>query len=209
MHRYLTPIVSLLLLTAMNLTVKADAIMGSIQLTILGSNTPHLNNTTYSSGTIDLSTLPQNLPLPGPSLGYNNAGNFNEPVNTTFFMQITFQGPTGIQPVIDLTGPLVGEIGGTSMVVNMGGSFNATPTAATLANWSADSGVPLSLIDQYMNPASYHLDGAIEGGAMNLAGFLMTVNAPPVSTPEPAPILSFLVVIAGLGIRQRCRAIRC
>jgi hypothetical protein len=210
-RRSLLLVVFLALMTSLSLRAKADPVMGTIELTV-APNVPRLGNTVYLSGSVDLSNLPQNLPLPGPSLGYNNDGQFNENINTTFDLKVTFGGASGSQPYVDLTGPLVGSIGGTSAVENMGGQFTASPTSAVLHNWSASSGVPLALIEPYLNPASYHLDGAIEGGAMNMAGFLMTVDpstaSPPVSAPEPVTMLMYLAVISGLGMRHGVRARR-
>jgi hypothetical protein len=125
-------------------------------------------------------------------------------------MKITFNGASGSQPYVELTGPFVGGIGGTDMVENMGGFFTATPTSAVLHDWTPTSGIPLSLINQYLNTASYHIDGAIEGGAMNMAGYLMTVDpsTPATTVPEPATLLMYLVVIGGLGARHRARAWR-
>jgi hypothetical protein len=182
----------------------AGPMMGTIDLTI-GPDVARLARTAYSSGLVDLSNLPQNLPLPGPSLGYNNNGWFDETINTTFDLKITFSGASGVSPSVDLTGRLVGEIGGTEATENLGGFFAATPTSAALNNWSVDSGVPLTLIDQYLNPSSYHLDGAIEGGSENHAGFLMTVDSSSgivsVPAPEPAAVVVFLAAFAALGVR--------
>ena len=148
--------------------------MGTVVVTVPPRVT-RLANTVYSSGFLDLGTLPRNLPLPGPSLGYNNDGQFNETINTTFDLKITFDGASGSHPSVDLTGPLVGGIGGEQSTYNMGGQFTATPTTATLSNWSANSGIPLALIDQYLSTSSHHLDGSIQGLTNNV-GFLMTVD---------------------------------
>jgi hypothetical protein len=198
----------LTLIAALSNSASADPLTGTIELTI-PPGTPRLAYTSYSSGSVDLSTLPQNIPLPGPPLGPNSAGAFTQTIDTTFNLRITFDGASGFQPVVDITGPLVGTIGGNSITENMGGQFTATPTSATLENWSPDSGIPLSLINQYLNTASYQIDGAIEGGGTNLLGFLMTVNpstpGSPVPAPEPATILVFVVAFAGMSVRRAVR----
>jgi hypothetical protein len=196
------------LIAALSNSASADPVTGTIELTV-PPGISKLANTSYSSGSVDLSTLPQNLPLPGPALGPNSAGAFTQTIDTTFNLRITFDGASGFQPVVDITGPLVGTIGGESITDNMGGQFTATPTSATLENWSPDSGIPLSLINQYLNTSSYHIDGAIEGGSTNLAGFLMTVDPStpqsPVPAPEPATILVFAAALAGMSVRRGVR----
>jgi hypothetical protein len=202
-------VAALLFITAATETANADPVSGTIELTV-PPGASKLANTAYSSGTVDLSTLPANVPLPGAPLGYNDAGAFSQTINTIFDLKITFNGASGFQPVIDITGTLTGTLGGNSITENLGGQFAATPTSAMLENWSPESGVPVALINQYLNTSSYHINGAIEGGPTNLAGFSMTVDpstaGSPVPAPEPTSVVVFLAALGGLGLRRRLRS---
>jgi hypothetical protein len=184
---------------------------------------------------VNLGTIPLVLQIGGVSLGYNPAftaveisnpwnglsnpnypynpnAQYNQTVNTTFDMKIAFGGASGSQPTVVLTGTLVGAYGGDAMTADMSGHFTATVTSATLENWSPSSGIPLSLLNQYLSPASYQITGGIAGSVMNDVYFTMTIDPStgtlPVPAPEPATILVFLAMFAGLGVRGAVRARR-
>lgn len=218
--------VCLTLVVSLGSTVRANPITGTITATVSNAPPPDGSASYYSTdwfsaqsggfasgGTptaVDLSILPTGLPLPGGDLGYNTHGTFGQKINAPFDLKITFDGTSGSHPFVELTGTLVGEIGGTSLYANMGGWFIPTLTSAVLHDWTPDCGVPLSLINQYMNPASYHLDGAIEGGSMNGVGYLMTIDPSTGASvvPEPATVVMYLAVIGGFIAWRGSRALR-
>ena len=186
--------------------------MGTADLTVAVAGSPVQIGGTFSSGPVELDALPLFLQLPGPSLGYNTHGQFGESISTTFDLRITFDGLLGSQPYIDITGTVTGYLGGDWLTVNMGANLSVNPMSATAQGWSTSSGVPLTLIDEYLNLSSYHLTGDIEGGAMNYVGFGGTIDpstpGSTVAAPEPASILLYLTTLAGLWLMPKLRTKR-
>ncbi len=138
---------------------EADPIMGTITLTVApappayGNPGPGIPTAAvYNSGSVDLSVLPQNLFLTGPPLGFAG-GLIGNSINTTFDMKITFDGTSGAQPYVDVKGSLFGYV--ASVPGTASSNFSGTPTSATLQDWTVGSGVPLGLVNQYLNLSNY------------------------------------------------------
>jgi len=230
-----TLIACLAFMASLTSAAKADPIMGTVTLTVAPD--PSLGYgggiaqgpVVYSSGTVDLSqlfqsqiqpgpnpvVLYQGLSLSGPLLLPNAGGLLDENFNTTFNMKITFNGASGSQPTINVTGSLTGnaygEPNGTS-AGQMSQSAFATPKSATVQGWTAESGIPSSLINQYSTPSNYYLaqqtsyqyNGA--EGIPATASFSLMANSSAVTpVPEPATVLVYLAAIAGLGLQRSVR----
>ncbi len=233
-RRTLTIVVCLGFLALPGRSAMADSIMGTVEMAItgIGSGNGGLPNGVIAiSGSnlygqpqaIDLSVLPLSLGLSGPSLGFsptftaaeNNPSAideiYNQTVNTTFDMKIAFEGASGSQPTVNLTGSLVGAYVGGTLTPDMSGRFTATPMSATLENWSPSSGIPLSLLEQYLNTASYQIVGAIGGSMANDLYFSMTVDPSmgvlPAAAPEPSTLVVFAAMAVATMIHRRCRKV--
>jgi len=158
MRRVMVFAISLAFAGAAVPTAKADPIMGTITLTVepalpyasVGPGIP--NAAVYTSGPVNLSDLPQNFSLTGPPLGFVG-GLIQESIRTTFNMEIAFNGTGGSQPYVDVVGSLSGGV--LSNPDGAGSNFSGTPTSATLHDWTASSGVPLTLIGQSLNLSNY------------------------------------------------------
>ena len=216
MRRSLPLVAWLALVISLTSAAKADPIMGNIVMTVApsppaaGTGLGIPTAAVYSSGPVDLSTLPQNLPLTGPALGFAGGGLIGQIIKTTFDLKITFNGAAGSQPSIDVTGPLTGWANYSPSPDHASSWFQATPTSATLHGWTVGSGVPMDLINQYLNTSNYHVDQLISASLPpDRANFALTVDpSTGVTTPEPATVLVYLVAIAGLGVRRGARAWR-
>ena len=212
------------LVTSLPSAAKADPIMGNITLTIapppglagFGGSALSSTPVVYSSGTVDLSHVFQG-PLPpfatvgdnfinltGPHL-YPDFGGLPVQMNTTFQMQITFDGAAGSRPTIDVTGTMNVYAEGTPE-----GTFNTgaliassgTPQSATLQGWNPDSGIPMSLINQYLTTSNYFLwqqddsfsYGSAPGQDNPATGtFMLLANASAITpVPEPGAMLVYL-----------------
>jgi hypothetical protein len=158
-------------------SARAEPIMGTVTVTVAPASAsgsqpgPGIPSAaTFSSGTVDLSTLPSSLFLSGPTLGLNTTGGdgpINDTVVTTFQMTITFDGASGNQPSIDITGSVLGydqqgqpPSGFPPTAENTNpasSSYYATPTSATLLGWRSNSGISMTLINQYLDLSAYHL----------------------------------------------------
>jgi hypothetical protein len=164
----------------------------------------------YSSGTVDIGSLPKSLPLAGPPLGFYG-GVIEDSVKTTFELRITFNGASGSHPSVDVTGSLSGSVALLPSPTVAYSSFDATPQSAILRGWTPGSGVPLSLIDQYLNTSNYEPlhQGFVGQVPPDTGTFWLTVNPPAAATvPEQSTLLLYLVPIAGLGLRAGARAWR-
>lgn len=223
MSRTCITTLALMLMAAIGRPAAADPVMGTIELTagpdsVLGGDV-FSTNQDYPSVPVDLSdpsVLSKGIPLPGPQLlnfteESPNGGpmKWGHDINTSFDLRITFDGSSGAHPYVELTGTLTGVMGEGDAAYNLGGFFTATPTSAVLHDWTPDSGVSLSVIDPFLNPGNYQINGAIEGGFQDLSGFLFYVNPSssiaPIPAPEPSTLLIYAAAIAGAGIRYRVR----
>jgi hypothetical protein len=185
--------------------------MGTVELTVGPDSV--LRGDVFSSASVDLSHPSQVQELPGGSVSFlretppqGTPQPFDQSINTTFDLRIYFGGPSSGQPYVELTGKLTGHIGEGRQTFDLGGQFTATPTSAVLHNGTADSTIPPALIDEYMHPHRYHLDGAVTGGQDDI-GFHMTIDPPPgcsvIPSPEPATVVVWLAAVAALGLQHR------
>ena len=232
--RNLTVMACLALTAALTSAANADPVMGTVTLTIAREayNPGYLGGiaqgpVVYSSGSVDLSQVfqsevqpggaileGQGVSLTGPHLIPSFSG-LGENFNTTFQLKIAFDGASGSQPTINVTGVITGNAQGTPIgTFNTGANIGAygTPQSATLQGWNPDSGVPISLINQFLNPSNYNLsqqDSYQYGSPQDnpaTASFSLIPNLSAVSpVPEPSTVAVFLVAIAGLCFRQRAR----
>ncbi len=196
-------------------TAQADPIMGTITLTVapalpyasVGPGIPQV--AIYTSGPVNLSALPQNFFLSGPALGFEG-GVIQDDVQTTFDMKIAFNSTSGSQPYVDVHGTLFGGV--ASFPGFASSNFSGTPSSASLQDWAVGSGVPMALIDQYMNLASYQSISQGFGGTSppETGQFVVQVGPmPETAAPEPSAVLTYLAAIAVLGMRRawrRCSA---
>jgi hypothetical protein len=234
MRRSLMLSASLALLASLTGAATAGPITGTVTMTVApagpsnGTTGPGIVDVaSYSSGLVNLSTLPDGMVLRGPTLGLDTAGGggpINDSVSSTFQMTITFNGPTGIQPSINITGTISGYAvqeesaapgGPLAPGQNAGlavASFVATPISATVTSatvdWPPVSGVPASLIDQYLNLSNYRLSQYVSqapGFYLPPADGNFVLTILPAAVPEPATILVYLAAIVGLGLRHGAR----
>lgn len=219
------------LMASLTCAAKADPIPATVTLTVepTGSGltaVPHM----YTGCIADLNSSPSYVFLLGPMLvdPYHSLPYppLHIDIQTTFEMTITLDGALGSHPSIDVKGNVTGTLEETDVTssspfwpeYNLSASFtvSGTGTSATLRDWTPDSGVPMSLINQYLNPSSYVFSqeasdmekvGPIE---LRSGGSSLRIELPAAAeAPEPAPILVFLAAIAGLGVRRRFRLRRC
>jgi hypothetical protein len=142
------------------------------------------------------------------------------PPNVTYDLKITFNGASGSQPTIEVTGSMkvVADsvpdsnypFGGPVIV-----RATANPASATVQGWTPSSGVPQSLIDTYLNTSNYKLyqqDGYTTGTNTpypTSSTFDLVANPSALAvTPEPSTILVYLAAIMGLGLRRSSRIAR-
>jgi hypothetical protein len=231
-----TLIACVALVTSLPAAAKADPIMGNISLTIAPppglsgfggsafSNAPVV----YSSGTVDLSQEFQSQIQPGGIVTdnfinltgrhlYPDFGGLPVQMNTTFQMQITFDGAAGSQPTIDVTGKMNVDAAGTPEGTFNTGAYavsSGTPQSATVQGWTPDSGIPMSLINQYLNTSNYYLwqqdnfsYGSTPGQDTPSTGtFTLIANASAITpVPEPGAVLVYLAAFGALGFRHIAR----
>jgi hypothetical protein len=139
-------------------------------------------------------------------------------------MTITFDGASGTHPTIDVTGNVTGSYDVTDIPkssplyaegYNLSGSLGVqgTATAATLLGWTPDSGIPMSLLNQYLNPSAYAISEQLGTGPYRASVVLpstaeatLAVNLlAPTAAPEPAAVLVYVAAIAGLGVHRGAR----
>ncbi len=212
MRQRLMLVAALAIMLSVTGMAEADPIMGTITLTVApappayGNPGPGIPTAAvYNSGSVDLSVLPQNLFLTGPPLGFAG-GLIGNSINTTFDMKITFDGTSGAQPYVDVKGSLFGYV--ASVPGAASSNFSGTPTSATLQDWTVGSGVPLGLVNQYLNLSNYEsIHQGFGGTAPPETGqfVVQVVSAPEVAAPEPAAFLVYLVAIGGLGAKGAVR----
>lgn len=213
MRRRLALLAGLGLSIGLTNAAMAGPLLGTIVLTIApnpiiedGQGLGIPTAAVFSSGPVDLGSLPHGLALTGPSLGFVGGGLIGQDIETTFDLRIAFDGVSGSQSSIDVTGPLTGwagEIPGYSA----DSQFQATPTLATVQGWTPNSGVPTALIEHYLNTSDYQLFQLVRGTfPPDTANFWLTV-APSAgaSVPEPATILLYLAGLTVLGVRRGIR----
>jgi hypothetical protein len=221
MRRTSTIIACLALMLSQTDTAEADPIPGTITLT---AEAPYVPTAVYTGTVADLSAPSSYVRLIGPELGYSNGwekGPVNIPIQSPFNMTISFDGASGSQPTIDVTGTLAGSYvvstippsnplyaGGFNLTGEL--SVQGTVTSATLQGWTADSGIPISLINQYLNPSVYNIlqqantgYGMASVGLPNVPETTLAINLnAATAAPEPATILVYLASIAGLGLHR-------
>jgi hypothetical protein len=224
----------LAMMASLTSTAMADPVMGTVTLTVapppglagFGGSGLSQSPVVYSSGNIDLSQLFQSQVQPGGTTTYEGLtltgahlypsfGGLAANFNTTFQMTIAFDGTSGSQPTINVTGTLTGSAAGTPEgTINTGAytDASATPQAATLQGWNPDSGVPMSLINQYLNTANYSLYqqdrfqyGSPQDNPATGSFALIAIPSAITPVPEPATLAVFLAAIASLGFRHRAR----
>ncbi len=213
MRQRLMLVAALAFLLSVTGMAEADPIMGTITLTVApappayGNPGPGIPTAAvYNSGSVDLSVLPQNLFLTGPPLGFAG-GLIGNSINTTFDMKITFDGTSGAQPYVDVKGSLFGYV--ASVPGAASSNFSGTPTSATLQDWTVGSGVPLGLVNQYLNLSNYKPLYQLFAGTAppQSSSFGLVIDPTPnVQTPEPTALLVYLAVLGGLGLRRGARA---
>lgn len=158
----------------------------------------------YSSGPVDLGNLPRGLPLHGPAIGFGGEL-IGERIKTTFDLKITFESASTSQPTIDVTGSLAGAV--ASEPGHSFAWFQGTATSATIQGWTPESGVPLALTNQYLDPSRYQLIQLITANAPpDSADFGLTVTpSAGAIVPEPATLLLYLAAMAVLGVWRGAR----
>jgi hypothetical protein len=183
MHARWTSAACLALMALLSRSATADPITGSIQIDAVGAS--------YTAGAADLSTFPQNWVVPGGSLGPNVQSGTTWPFNSApFEMDISFYGPSG-NALVELNGTLSGTFTENASGSGFSGTVTGAPTTAALFGGLPGSGIPLALIDQYMNMANYTISVSIEG-PNNQLFYSVTVNpSPEVSTPEPGALAAW------------------
>jgi hypothetical protein len=228
----------LALVTALPSAAKADPIMGNVTLTVappaglegFGGSASSSAPVVYSSGTVNLSQEFQSQIQPGGGDSYSGLvltgghlypdfGGLPVQESTTFQMQITFNGAGGSQPTINVTGTMNIQAQGTPEgTLNTGAAIDsyAVPQSvtATLQGWTAASGVPMSLINQYLNTSNYSLwqqdifsYGSTPGKDTPATGaFYLDANASAITpVPEPGTVVVYLAAFAALGVRYSAR----
>lgn len=239
MRRRWSLIACLALMASSGRAAKADPIMGTVTLTVaqdpgvgLWGSAINQGPAVYSSGQVDLSqffqvpvvTFPDgsyteifpSVTLSGPLLiRWDNLGSFL--FNTTFDLKIAFDGASGNGPTIDATGTLNGFADSNTSDVETGPSnvlvgADATFQSATVQGWTPGSGVPMSLIDQFLKASNLRLGDEdvytvnSTGGFPTSSTFSFSPDPSAVTyTPEPATLLIYLSAIAGLGVRGGAR----
>lgn len=217
MRRVSAFVACLAFMTYLPFDARAGSIPADVSLTV---GPPLGNPYAYTTSIQDVNTPPSSVYL-GPTPGYLSdlTHPVAENIQTTFNMTITFEGPSGSRPSIDVTGNVTGYLDVTvipssspyyAMGYNLSSSLNAMGIgkSATLQGWTPASGVPMSLIEPYLNPSIYGFSE--QGRGMGMAyselygGATLFTNLPAAaSVPEPTTLLMYLAAIAGLGVRLR------
>ena len=206
---------------------RADPIQGTFKLTVgpTGSGMSFYPYT-YTGAIPDMTNARSSTILWGPPieapLVFTEA--IHVPINANLDMMVTFGGVSANGPSIEVKGTMTGSYDVTAVPrsgpdyaqgYNLDSSLNVrgVATSATLVNWTPDSGVPMSLINQYLNLAVYSLAqvGTERGRTSVTVGGMPSLSidlAAGTETPEPATVLIYLAAIAGLGARRVARVRR-
>ncbi len=201
---------------------KADPIQANIAVSvgpltwaggILGGTSPPYQ---YSGTIPDVGSLPSSILLPGPTLGnlegvssiYPSLINFQAPLDMT----ITLDGASGSHPTIDIVGNLTGSFQSTlipsePIVYDVSYALTGSATSASLHGWTSGSGIPMSAITPLLDLSTYSFRQQNDyANHWIKEGFVVNFNpSANVDTPEPATVLMYLAVIAGLGARHGAR----
>ena len=169
------------------------------------------------SGTIpDANSLPSSILLSGPTLGnfegYNGTFPFIS-VQAPFNMTITLDGVSGSHPSIDVVGNLTGGFQSQSLAPEFSNTTDVSytlwgsATSASLHGWTTSSGIPMSVIAPFLDLSTYSFPQSnLYANYWIKEGFVVNFNpSANVDTPEPATVLMYLAVIAGLGARRGAR----
>ncbi len=168
--RSFTVMACLALTAALTSAVKADPVIGTVTLAVAretdtGGDLGGIAQgpVVYSSGSVDLSQVFQSEVQPGGAILEGNSvnltgphllntfGGLGESFDTNLQLKIAFDGASGSQPTINVTGVMSVTAEGTPEgTFNTGAHISAygTPQSATLQGWNLDSGIPISLINQ-------------------------------------------------------------
>jgi hypothetical protein len=139
----------LAVMASLTSTAMADPVMGTVTLAVapppglagFGGSGLSQSPVVYSSGSVDLSQLFQSQVQPGGATTsegltltgahlYPSFGGLAANFNTTFQMTIAFNGTSGSQPTISVTGTLMGTAAGTPEGTINNGAYtyaSATP----------------------------------------------------------------------------------
>ena len=225
MRRTLAHIAGLALIASITHPAKADPITASVTLTVEPNDMPMSGIPYVYTGTIaDLTAPPSDIGLTGTTIGY--PGSFwsapmQTGIQTTFNMTITLEGAPGSQPSIDVTGTVTGSYAisvipqsspyyadGYNYTNSL--SVQGTATSATLEGWTPQSGIPMSLLSQYLNPAIYSFSEQGSGGMgkasvylpPELPAYLEITASAAAEAPEPAAVLVYVAAIAAWAVRR-------
>jgi hypothetical protein len=203
---------------ALTSSAQADPISGGIALMIgagYGSSVPEfvadMANPPYKGGQLGGEPI-----LPPEGFGSGT-------ISDSFNVSIVFNAASGANPTINVIGAITGVYTVTDLEPGnplwSSGGFNfetslrmeGTATSATLENWSPASGVPLSLINQYLNLSDYHFTETAGGLSIaapyydNLQASFSIDLPPAVPAPEPTTAILYVAAIGGLVVRTRFR----
>ncbi len=167
MRRDLALVACLALMTYLSFEARAGSIPADVSMTV-GPSILDSIPSTYTLLIPDVNTMPSfSVGGAEPSLPplFDRPENFN--IQTTFNMTITFEGPSGSHPSVDVTGNVTGDVDMTAipssspfyaMGYNLTGSMygSGTGTSATLQGWTPASGIPMSTIEPYLDPSIYN-----------------------------------------------------
>jgi hypothetical protein len=227
MRRALTVVAGLVVITSLTNPAGADPIPATVSLTVEPNGSaityyPYV----YSVWIPDLNTRPSSVGLLGSGSVVSGSGVGESifpahiPIQTTFNMTITLDGASGSHPSIVVEGTVTGSYDVTDIPQSSplwAAGFNISSyltvqgvaTSAKLEGWTSNSGVPMSLISQYLNPSIYSFSQQGSGGNYmvypsypDLAGTTLFINLPDAAeTPEPATVLVYVAAIVGLVVR--------
>ncbi len=220
MGRGLTFVACLAFMTSLPSEARAGSISADVSMTVVGElGNPY----PYITSIPDVSS-PPSIVYSGPTpLNLSTIDYLvDDNIRTTFNMTITFESPSGSHPSIDVTGNVIGNfdvaIIPSSSPFFAPGGFNlssslyavGTGTSATLQGWTPASGIPISLIEPYLNPSIYGFSAWGRGMGIVYSELYgeesYFINMPGVaSVPEPTTALMYLAAIAGLGVWRGAR----
>jgi hypothetical protein len=206
-------------------SLSVGALYGTTNFSDASNPTTFIEGPTQFSGTISPTNgLWYETGLTGPTLGQGSPSlpSAADPAmvwaDAPFSMTITLKGGSGAGPTITVTGtfhgtfetePLTQQTALPGLLTNVAMGFSATPTNAILQGLSPSSGIPTSLINQLMNVSNYSIfTSGYDINSPTMPPFGATLEFIPAieaETPEPATVLVYLSVIAGLAARRVTR----